>query len=81
MKGKSFFDLMREAPGTVTYFMESAIEEIDSVFGDGYAQNHPVLLAAFLDGSVREFTTGAIIKAFGEKLGDLNSSITSISLG
>lgn len=81
MNGKSFEELMKEAPGTVTYFLKSAIEEIDSVFEDGYAKEHPELLAAFIDGSVKDFTTGALIKILEEKLGDLNSSIASISLG
>jgi len=79
MNGKSFEDLMREAPGTMTFFLESAIEEIDKVFENGYAKEHPELLAAFLNGSVKDFTTGALIMVLQEKLGDLNSSITSIS--
>jgi hypothetical protein len=76
---KSFDELMREAPGTARYFLVSAIAEIDSVFEDGYAKEHPDLLAAFLNGSIKDFATGATLKVLEEKIGELVYSVDSIA--
>lgn len=52
--------LMSQAPGTVAFYMREGVEQIDRLFGDGYAKAHPELLAAFITASATDMH-GAII--------------------
>jgi hypothetical protein len=44
----------RQAAGTAAYWMERAIKEIDSLLGEGYAKQHPELIAAFMKTAARD---------------------------
>ena len=50
-------DLMVEAPDTVNFYLECAIGRIDNSLGEGYAKEHPELLAGFLQACATEFHT------------------------
>jgi hypothetical protein len=43
-------ELMRQAPMTIKFYFLEAVEIIDKHFGEGYAKENPVLLAAFIQG-------------------------------
>ena len=49
--------LMRQAPMTAHEYFHAAIKSIDDRFGDGYAQEHPELIAAFMQTAARDFQT------------------------
>ncbi|BET98208.1 hypothetical protein [Xenorhabdus taiwanensis] len=44
----------RQAAGTAAYWMERAVKEIDSLLGEGYAKQHPELIAAFMKTAARD---------------------------
>ena len=50
-------DLMVEAPDTVNFYLRRAIEHIEDSFGEGYAKEHPELLAGFLQACATELHT------------------------
>ncbi|HCL5310892.1 TPA: hypothetical protein N2G38_003219, partial [Salmonella enterica] len=41
-------DVERQAANTAAYWMERATDEINRLFGDGYAEKHPELIIAFM---------------------------------
>ena len=49
--------LMRQASITAHEYFTAAIKYIDDRFGDGYAQAHPELIAAFMQTAARDFQT------------------------
>ena len=51
---------MRQAPMTMEYYMFESIKFIDQQFGEGYAKENPVLLAAFITGSATDFVGGML---------------------
>jgi hypothetical protein len=69
---------MKEAPETVTLYMNKAIDKIDSALGKGYAKEHPELISAFITASASDFNNAAKIKFLEEKFGELICSIDSI---
>jgi hypothetical protein len=40
--------LMRQAQMTARTFMEQAVEDIDELFGNGYAKAHPELIVGYM---------------------------------
>ena len=60
-------DAMRQATITVNYYMEKAVESIDEMFGRGYAEKHPELVAAFMRTAAQDFHT-TIMKAAAEDI-------------
>ena len=59
-------DLMVEAPDTVNFYLRRAIEHIEDSFGEGYAKEHPELLAGFIQACATEFHTAIEAKSVGE---------------
>ena len=51
-------DLMVQAPDTVNFYLRLAIEHIEDNFGEGYAKEHPELLAGFIQACAADFHTG-----------------------
>jgi hypothetical protein len=49
--------LMRQAHMTAHDYMLHARADIDSIFGDGYAEAHPELVGAYMQTAVRDFHT------------------------
>jgi hypothetical protein len=58
--------LMRQASMTAHTYLFAARESIDQCFGDGYAEEHPQLVAAFLETCARDFHTSMFVKILGE---------------
>ena len=42
------------APETTAHYLRTAIAEIDAAFGEGYAREHPELVASFVQASAIE---------------------------
>jgi hypothetical protein len=53
-------DLMRQASMTAESYMNKAVDCIDQTFGDGYAKQHPDLVAAFMKVSSEDFSIGVL---------------------
>lgn len=50
-------DLMRQARDTAETYFNQAIRIIDEKFGEGYAKEHPELVAGFMNTAARDFDT------------------------
>ena len=63
--------LMMQAVMTAKTYLIGAKREIDEVFGDGYAESHPQLVAAFLSACKADFgtaVTGAVTQDAAESI-------------
>jgi len=52
--------LMRQAGETAGVYLHAAKEEIDMLFGDGYAVRHPELIGAFIQAAALDFQAAQI---------------------
>jgi hypothetical protein len=59
-------NLMFQAPDTAYHYMSTAVQKIDSLFGDGYAKGHPELVCAFMQACAIDFATSMYVKSKGE---------------
>ena len=50
-------DLMRQAGATADAYLKDGIECIDRRLGEGFAKEHPELLAAFMHTAAMDFAT------------------------
>ena len=50
-------DLMRQAPDTIDFYLRKGIDHIDNHLGEGYAKEHPELLAGFIQACATELHT------------------------
>jgi hypothetical protein len=61
--------LMDQAPMTAGHYMGYAKDDIDTIFGDGYAVKHPELVAAYMQASAMDFHSAALSVA-ADKISD-----------
>tara|TARA_Y100001951_G_scaffold91492_1_gene85517 strand:- start:114 stop:416 length:303 start_codon:yes stop_codon:yes gene_type:complete len=69
-------DLMRQAPDTIDFYLRKGIDYIDNHLGEGYAKEHPELLAGFIQACTTDFHTGIQAKSFE----DLDDTIMRVEL-
>jgi hypothetical protein len=55
--------LMRQAQMTAQTYMSQAIEDIDELFGDGYAKKHPELIVGYMQTAAIDLGTAIIARA------------------
>ncbi|ASA53866.1 hypothetical protein GX95_04010 [Salmonella enterica subsp. enterica serovar Minnesota] len=67
-------DIERQAVNTAAYWMERAIHEINGLFGNGYAEKHPELVAAFMQTAARDETAMGL-RGIAEALESLHVTI------
>ncbi len=70
--------LMRVAPATAKLWLRESVQIIDEMWGAGYAQAHPELLAAMLAASASDYQTNMLVdrlERLTEALGDGLSSL------
>jgi hypothetical protein len=58
--------LVRQAPRTANEYLSTAIKEIDTSFGEGYAKTHPELVGAYIQTCAIDFAAGSITSALQE---------------
>ena len=54
---------MAQASMTAHQYFHAAIKSIDDRFGEGYAQNHPELIAAFLRTAASDYNVSIAVQA------------------
>ncbi len=64
----SFDTLVEQAPLTADHYMSAAVRRIDARFGEGYASEHPDLVAAFMRVCAADFHSAILAKATGAGL-------------
>ena len=71
--------LMRQAPMTAHEYFHAAIKTIDDRFGDGYAQAHPELVAAFMQTAARDFQTAITAQTMQDAAEQISESLRARS--
>lgn len=64
----SFDLLLHQAPMTIHDHLIHAVEAIDKVFYEGYAEKHPELVSAFITAAASDFNTSSTMKVIGDAL-------------
>lgn len=62
----SYDTLMRQASMTACDYMIHAVEDIDRIFGEGYAAKNPELVAAYINTAAIDFASNVISKTISE---------------
>ena len=75
-----FDTLMRQASMTAHDYMLSARNSIDKLFGEGYAAEHPELVAAFMTTAASDFQTAALGKLIPPALAAIANAIEAQAL-
>ena len=79
----SLDSLVKQGAMTASQYMSEAISEIDVLFGDGYAKQNPVLVAAFMQAATTDLGATVQAKVLGEaleKIGDALEEIADIQI-
>jgi len=61
-----FIDLASQAPVTAPGYIDAAVSQIDGRFGQGYAKQHPELIAAYMQTVTLDLGTALIAGAIEE---------------
>jgi hypothetical protein len=72
----SYETLLRQAPMTAKEYMLAAVANINEQFGDGYARQHPELVAAFMQVCASDYNNSAVIIAIQEAAELISESLT-----
>lgn len=76
-----FNGLMSQAPETAALYLRRARQEIDSVFGKGFAADNPGLVAAFMQTAMLDFCTATKAKVFESAVGQLAEAFSQNGTG
>ena len=74
--------LMKQAHMTANEYFVYAVDYIDKVFGEGYAEKHPELVAKFMEVAAIDFMTASItagIEGVAESLEKIADSMDRIA--
>jgi hypothetical protein len=74
-----FDTLVRQASMTASEYMRNAVTNINDQFGDGYAQKHPELVAAFMNAASVDMAGAVIGKTLGHALPRIAESLDQIA--
>ncbi|ARC79589.1 MULTISPECIES: hypothetical protein [Pseudomonas aeruginosa group] len=62
----SYEEMLRQSPMAVHDILLHTVSNIDAILGDGYAKEHPDLIAACVAAATAEFNNGSMIVAIQE---------------
>ena len=68
-------DLLRQSQSTAHDYLLSARNDIDKVFGEGFAAKNPGLVSTYMQVAMRDFTVAALLKAGLEVAEEVLSAI------
>ena len=69
--------LLRQASMTAAEYFDKAILHIDTTFGEGYAKEHPELIAAYMKVSASDMNFMTLSKSLSEGLEALAESLSN----
>ena len=78
---KNWSELMDDGANAANYYLNDAIEKIDSKFGKGYTKEHPELAGAYINAASRETHGAVIAKAILElrnSTDEFNNELTDV---
>jgi hypothetical protein len=71
--------LMRQAPHTAHAYLLDCARYLDQSFGEGYAAQHPELLAAMLQVSAQDFHTACLCSTLQDQIGSASLALEEVS--
>lgn len=71
--------LLRQAPMTATTYLLEAVNEINKILGEGYAEKHPELVAAFIQTCAIDFHTCLTVKAIEEASESITYELSQVA--
>lgn len=71
--------LMEQAPSTIDYYLSEARFRIDKEFGEGYAKEHPELVAMFVQACVKDYSATMMANAIDDLSLTLSCGFDKIS--
>jgi hypothetical protein len=71
--------LMRQAPQTAEVYLREVVRSINAQFGDGYALQHPELVAAMLQTCALDFSSCMISNSLGQVADAIHSGLSGLS--
>ena len=75
----SFDTLLSQASDSAATHLGRAQQEIDAVFGKGYAAKNPQLVAAFMQTASSDMAASTHAKVYGAALQEISQSLSAIS--
>ncbi|MEW9571533.1 hypothetical protein ABQJ54_07205 [Rhodanobacter sp. Si-c] len=75
----SFDTLLGQASDTAATYLGRAVQEIDTLFGKGYARQYPRLVAAFMQTAAIDMSASTHAKVYGAALQEISSSLSAIA--
>lgn len=73
-----FDDLREQSCNAALSFMGDAQHQINKLFGEGYAEKNPQLMAAYMQAAATEFHAMATAKALQHASGNVGFSLDSL---
>lgn len=75
----SFTELMRQASDAADAYLSRAAGDIDTTFGEGFAQRNPALVAAYMQTAAADFSAASNGKVFGSALDRIAEALEGIA--
>ena len=66
---------IQQATANALHYMKQAKTDIDAIFSDGYAEQHPELIAAYMQTAVIDFVNRSGLTGIAESLDDVKTAI------
>lgn len=70
---------MDQAGLTAGHWMKQSVEQIDGIFGDGYAKKNPALVAAFIQSAALDQQTSHLANTVCWRIDDIANSICTLA--
>ena len=71
--------LMEQAAATADVYLYKGIKDIDAALGEGYAKEHPELLAGYMQAAAADFQATFLANSFTELSNTLSYSIADLT--
>lgn len=72
----NFETLLHQGPMTAREYMREAIASIDDRFGDGFAEKHPELIAAFMQTAILDLQGAVLAQQIREGIQEAANTIS-----
>lgn len=66
---------IQQATANALHYMKQAKTDIDAIFSDGYAEQHPELIAAYMQTAAIDFVNRSGLTGIAESLDDVKTAI------
>jgi hypothetical protein len=77
--GDRAFLYMDQAGPTVGHWLHQSVEQIDGIFGEGYAKKNPALVAAFIQAAAADQLTSHLSNTVAERFGDISLALSTVA--